>query len=288
MFRRISVLVLALSFASSAQGAADLPIPLVKTSKWEVNYDKEACHLLSKFGTGKQETIIRLTRYEPTNSFDLTLFGQLFATREAVRFIEVDFGLGHAIKRKVLAGTMGNKLPMLLFGSTRIDGWESASTNVVPPRITAEQEASATAIDFKLPGGKRYRLESGSLADPLAALRKCVEDLVVSWGFDPAQQAALREPAIPLSAPSSWIPGDDYPAGALYRGENGVVKFRLTVGADGSLENCHVLYRTSPDNFADLTCKLLAKRARFQPAIDAQGSKVRSFYINSVRWLASE
>jgi len=288
MFRRISVLLLALAFASSARGAETVPISLIKTSRWEVNYDKEACHLLSKFGTGKQATIVRLTRYAPTSSFDLTLFGELFATREAVRKIEVDFGLGHAIKRDALAGTIGNKLPMLLLGSTRIDGLEPTDTQQLVPRITPEQEASATAISFKLLGGKRYRLESGSLAPPLAALRKCVDDLVTTWGFDPAQQAALQEPAVPLTSPSFWLQGEDYPAGSLYRGENGVVTFRLTVAANGSLESCHILYRTNPDKFADLTCKLLAKRARFHPAIDAQGNKVRSLYINSVHWLASK
>lgn len=285
MFRRISVLLLAFSFAPPAHGAEAPPISLVKTSKWELNYDKEACHLLSRFGTGEQETIVRLTQYGLGNSFDLVLFGNLLATRQPIRSIAVDFGLSPAIKRDALAGTAGNKLPMLMFGSTRIDGWDGTGPEDLPPPITPEQEASATAISFKILGGKRYRLESGSLAAPLANLRKCVDDLVISWGFDPAQLAALKEPAVPVTSPGSWLRSEDYPGGSLSRGESGAVKFRLTVGKDGSLEDCHILYRTNPDNFADLTCKLLAKRARFRPATDAQGNKIRSLYINGVHWL---
>ena len=51
---------------------------------------------------------------------------------------------------------------------------------------------------------------------------------------------------------------------------------------------CRVLYRTNPDEFADLTCALISKRARFAPALDAKGTPVKSFYISNVRWVMGD
>ena len=49
---------------------------------------------------------------------------------------------------------------------------------------------------------------------------------------------------------------------------------------------CRVLFRTNPDEFADRSCKALLQRAKFNPARDAQGKPVKSFYINTIRWMA--
>lgn len=287
MLRRLSLLFFILVFAQSAWAAPKTPISLAKTTKWEINYDEAACHLLARFGTGNEEISIRMSRYGPSDAFFVTLFGNIFATKQAIRPLEIDFGLARPNQRDAVAGTIGNGLPMLLLGSARLDGWEENDPLELPPVITKEQEAKATAINLKLPGGKRFRLETGPLNVPMAAMRKCVDDLVLTWGFDPVQQATLKKPAAPLSSPGPWFGSSDYPLGAVHRGENGIVQFRLNIGKEGEIEECHIAYRTKPDKFADLTCKILSERGKFRPALDAQGNPIRSFYVNAVRWLAS-
>ena len=67
-----------------------------------------------------------------------------------------------------------------------------------------------------------------------------------------------------------------------------MVRFRLDVDPSGKPSGCRVLYRTNPDEFADLSCQLLLKRARFAPALDIANKPVKTFYINEVRWLMEE
>ncbi len=69
---------------------------------------------------------------------------------------------------------------------------------------------------------------------------------------------------------------------------NGYVRFRLDVDETGNVAGCRVLYRTNPDEFADLSCKLISKRAKFAPALDAKGKPVKSYYISQIRWQSGE
>ena len=62
----------------------------------------------------------------------------------------------------------------------------------------------------------------------------------------------------------------------------------IQLSSYGKVSACRILYRTNPDEFADLSCKLLMQRAKMAPALDAQGKPVRSFYISQIRWQAGE
>ncbi|MEY4952630.1 MAG: hypothetical protein RL299_1054, partial [Pseudomonadota bacterium] len=105
------------------------------------------------------------------------------------------------------------------------------------------------------------------------------------WGYDPKQQAQLTRPVTPTKSPGSWLRSDDYPAGSLMKGHNGLVQFRLDVDSSGVVTGCYVLHRTNPDDFADLTCKLISKRAKFVPALGKDGQPVKSFFISKARFM---
>lgn len=286
MLRKLALVPITLALAVQPSMAADKPpISLAKISNWEINYDKEACHLLAKFGTGKEETMIRLTRYQPGTNFDLTLIGKPFNTENPVINVELGYGLAPPRKQQAVAGTTANGQPMLILNTQRLDGWTFRAAGTAAPFVTPEREAQVTMIDLKLWNKKRYQLQTGSMAAPMQAMRACTADLVKSWGYDPIQLASLNQPPAPTTNPGTWLRTDDYPSSAVAQGRNGIVQFRLDVAADGSVAGCHVLYRTNPDEFADLTCKLLNKRAKFKPALDENGAPVRSFFISKVRWM---
>lgn len=62
------------------------------------------------------------------------------------------------------------------------------------------------------------------------------------------------------------------------------MQFRLDVDPEGKVAACHILARTDPDDFSKLTCKLMSGRARFIPALDAQGKPVKSFFVSKFSW----
>lgn len=282
--------VIGLSCHSIPAMAKDRPvISLPKTSKWEINYDRDFCQLLAKFGSGKDGAIFELRREQPGDEFDWLLYSSLVKYDGIAMPIELTFGLnGKPIKRTGVALTMNGaeKLPVVRVSGVRLDGWDDPKHPELAPAVTVAQEAAITETRIKLPDGKRYRLETGSMGAPLAAMRTCTADLIKTWGYEPAVEETLTRRAVPAASPAKWLGTSDFPEKSLMAGSNGLVRFRLDVGVGGKPTGCSVLYRTNPDEFADLSCKLLMIRARFIPALDAAGKPVKSFYISSIRWVA--
>lgn len=284
----IGGLIAALLGSQSAMAKDSAPIPLARTGKWEVHYEPDACHLGAKFGTGKQELVMRLTSFQPGDSFDLALFGEPVKLAGANAEVKIDFGLAtQPADTSVMLGTAG-KRPMMLFGGMRLDGFrwpDNAKDPVVPPTISPEQEARVTGAVLRLSSRRIYRIETGSMAKPMEAMRTCLANLVKYWGFDPLVQQSLSREVTPINSPGSWLNSSDYPSDALANGAQGVVQFRLDVSETGAISACRVLYKTSPDEFADTTCRNITRRAKLLPALDANGAPVRSFYVQKVRWM---
>ena len=91
-------------------------------------------------------------------------------------------------------------------------------------------------------------------------------------------------PAKAKGNPGRWATNDDYPARAQREEREGTTGFRVTIGTDGRVTGCSV---TSSSGHADLdeeTCKLVTRRARFDPALDRDGNPTTGSYSNRVRW----
>lgn len=96
-------------------------------------------------------------------------------------------------------------------------------------------------------------------------------------------------PASPTEArPRANLPSlfsdDDYPAAAQRNREEGVVDFTLDIGANGRVTNCTITKSSSSSALDSATCRLLRSRARFTPAVDAQGQPTTSQISDSKRW----
>lgn len=295
MMRVISALtILALGAASLPAGAAPkAPIALAKTTKWEINYDTDSCHLMARFGNGTDSALLKLSRTSPSDYLQMTVFGKMLDHRGIALPIEIGFGAQPVpFTRNGVAVTAGaDKVPGVIIEGLRVDGWEYPQKAKEPfaiPAVTPAAEGAVTSITFKKKGGKAYRLDTGSMAAPLAAMRTCTDDLLVHWGFDPKVQAKLTRHPSPIGNPANWLNTNDFPSKALDRGHNGYVSFRLIVEADGKVSGCRVLFRTNPDEFADLSCKLMVERAKMRPALDADGKPVRSYYVSRIKWVSGD
>ena len=311
-----SILVI-MSVSSPVIAKEEPLITLAKTTSWDMNYTPDSCQLIGIFGSGAQRVIIRISREQPSSNFNLEMIGQPLKANEfgtsapigslirqsrqhsgSDNSVELQFGLnGMPFKRYSSLMTMsiaGKLLPMVRFSDLRFDETTvQISSQTIPPvapaqEVTPAKEAAVTAIIFKTDGEKQYRLETGSMALPMAAVRKCTDDLVKSWGYDLTTESSLRRRATPVGNPAQWVRSADYPSKAVTEGHNGLVRFRLDLDTAGLPRGCHVLYRTNPDEFADLSCALLMQRARFSPAQDSTGTPVKSFYISDIRFKVAE
>lgn len=92
---------------------------------------------------------------------------------------------------------------------------------------------------------------------------------------------------------ASWITSDDYPSRLLRMELSGTVSYALDVSVNGRVKNCTTdnSYPTNadgtPNHMLELnaaTCRLITRRARFQPATDANGRPIAARSSGRVRW----
>lgn len=290
-----SLTISALVVTSTMALAADKPpLSLPKTSKWEMNYDEDSCHLFGQFGSGEQATLLALTREGPSDWLQMTVVSKMVGFNGISVPVEVAVGnqpQPYRLNGVALTSTGkdGTKSPVVRIEGLRLDGWQwqrGGETAVNPPAVSQQAEAGVTSLTIKVARKQPIRLETGSLGEPMKAMRACTDDLLVHWGYDPKTHAALAKRTAPFGKTRNWLRSEDYPSHALVEGHNGMVRFRLDVAPTGAVTGCRVLYRTNPDDFADLSCKLLLQRARMTPALAADGKPVKDYFISQIRWVA--
>ena len=132
--------------------------------------------------------------------------------------------------------------------------------------------------------GTTIRLATGPMDIPITGMQTCMEELALHWGIDVAAHRTLSRLAEPETSPATWIRSADYPDDALRSGEQAVLNYRLTVGPNGVPTDCDIVRFTNATEFDAVSCKRMMERARFTPALDAQGQPIKSVYLGTIRF----
>ena len=244
-----------------------------------------------QFGAGKKMVSLRMTEYQPRGVPEIALYGERFFTLAPYSKVTTDFNSDGTRTDHMAFNGKSDKLPVVLIGHVDMADREAGKPepgkfDTDLPDLTPEQEDAVQDLTIRIGSEKPIRLPLSPAAGVWGALRTCTASLVKTWGFDPEQQAKLKTPPRPITDPQRWIVSDDYPDKALDKGMNGIVRLRLDIAADGTVEACHVQMQSKPQDFSAVTCANLLKRAKLSPALDTTGKPVRSFYVASVRWVA--
>lgn len=274
-----------ISCASAALGRE--PVALAPTEPWRVHYAEDSCLMVRSFGQGDDRVAVRFEQTAPGHQFSLTLIGKSLKasepfTRAATTFLPV--GKRNAYERVASGATTDSKLPLLIFESVFLLGPVEKAEDLAAFDWTQAGSIDSMLVEFR---GKSLLLGLGRMQKVLGAMDACTDELLTHWGLDAVAQRTLRQPPKPLSSPGNWLRGDDYPAEALAKGGNAIVRFRLTVDATGKVIGCAVPSATQGPEFAKITCSGISKRARFDPALDKDGKPIASYYVSSVRWMVS-
>jgi len=106
-----------------------------------------------------------------------------------------------------------------------------------------------------------------------------------SGGNVPAATQHGPRGAEPLSSLPSLFAVQDYPADALAQHAQGITDFRLQVSADGRVQKCDIERSSGNAALDEATCRVIAKRSRFRPAVDARGHAVAFTYTALIHWI---
>lgn len=278
---------------------ADEPLRLPPSSPWQIDYADDSCRLTRQFGDGEERITIVMDRFQPVDYFSLMIVGEpLDRARPGLRRgATLRFG-AHEGEQELpfFKATIGDQ-PTIIFSQTRIAPYSDDEEDVrvrlmstdqfylfEPDPISAEREQAADHLYLAAPGIEPILLETGSLGPPFATLDRCADELLTHWGIDVEKHRSLTREVRPVESPGRWLTSMDYPIGMIRRGGQGLVYFRLNVNSDGTVSECHVQQKTRPEGFEEVVCNALTQRARFEPALDAEGNPIASYYVGSARF----
>ena len=290
--------LIASSFAGTAAMAKEETLILQASSQWQLDYSPDSCKLARQFGEGEQALTLLLTRYSPSARMDFLLAGPPIKSIREAGEADIRFGAGEEAQDVTyLGGTFSEKPAMIVAGGVYLHHLTDEQLQAIrdeaehdPKKDEADRAAdllraeAANYIQVDPPRHEPIRLETGSLGKPFQAFDRCIDELVHHWGVDvPRYKLRSRDPE-PIGNVGKWVTFSDYPSDALRKGAQSIVHFRLSVGEDGKVTDCYIQGGTEGESFQDTVCRTIKKRARFKPALDADGRPLASYYISTVRF----
>lgn len=274
--------------------AAKPPLQLAPSSAWRVYSADASCQLTRRFGTGAQETLLRLESFDVNKSFIVLVGGKPLLRYNRDR-VTLTFGpKGRADIRDLYKGSVTGFEPGVY--SDAIPLLASEPDDATAPEVGQVSQASADRgpesamaepvqwLEVSSKGMRSIRLLVGDMAAPLAEMRKCGADHPAQLDLDDELRAKQSKPPLPTGSPAEWLTGNDYPVELLRQGAQGRVYFRVRVDAQGTPSSCDVLKETRPPGFGVAVCAAMMRRARFAPALSTNGVATDGVWRSSARF----
>ena len=303
---RLESIIACIALSPLLIGAAE-PLRLQPSTPWGVDYADSSCRLVRTFGQGNDQTQFVLESIAP-GEMSMTAIGNPLRadmspvgdTRIDARFVPGQDNWFFVIAAKSEQGGPPAGLwthvplkPILNTNGVKVVSVVRNKSTERPPPIDLSKRATELAdrqafaakiseLEIQTRRGHPFFLETGSLSDPLKVFDQCMRDLIRSWGVDPDVQDRIVRPAW-IADIGALLSSTVFPESALRKGEESVVTFRLLIDATGKVVKCESFSPYNAPEYNTAACGAL-KRGRFAPAELADGSKVPSYYANTVRY----
>jgi hypothetical protein len=256
---------------------------------WIADYGEDYCRLVRTFNNGKDEVSLAFERTQPGAPVRLIMVGDGIKTFRGADQIGYAFTPGgNSAKSRYVRSETPEKKQYLNFEPVTLAPFTFTPGAPPPPyNREAEQEAARGITGLALTEGLTdpVRFDIGPLRAPIAALQACADDLLQVWGLDPAKHKTLTAPAIPIPAPGGVLPQGTIPFGEFGKLGGGANQVRVIVSAEGKPTSCTIYSPSLSQALNQRICALVMEKATFQPAKDADGQAMASFWMGSPMFL---
>lgn len=242
------------------------------TSQWKVEYAERECRLTRNFGTDQDLILFRLARGTSFTNYDIMLAG--ISIPKQSTGVDIEITISAQNSKQSFKGE-NRDIPNR---KERILRWYDG--DLIPILAGPKNQELFVTSDENY----RVKLKIDDFPAALKAMETCHDDLLKGWGIDGPQMRSLVSLAEPRMNPEEWANILDYPDDMLRDGISGIVSFKLDIDAAGLPTKCLVIISSKTPKLDQHTCRLMMKRAKFKPAIAADGTATASHYINRVRW----
>ena len=267
------------------------PVVLKPAGNWNVDYGEQVCSLNREFGEAPETHVLSLRQYAPGTGAGMTVGGRSYRKfvsrgRTTVRFAPDTPGF----ESRPFAGKIEGYGAAVIFSGIDVSKGDLANMpdnpdEPAPPIRQLDVSAGARVRFVELQQGAHIvRLETGPLAEAFKVMNDCTASLVKEWGLDPERlRTAQNGPR--------WLNQDalvkriaaTYPGSALMAGEQGIMRMRVMVNTQGTVDSCTIIKATNTSALESPACEVM-KLAKFDPARDAAGVPMPSYYATSITY----
>lgn len=269
----ISLLLLATVAAPRPASAQTAPAPAPAPARaplWQVDWGDQYCTLIRRPDPGTSEVVgLRVLPGSELSSI------VLLAPRSAALADPID---------TVILGPSGQSFDVHARQEERAHNARAMLIGGLP-RSFLGSLADSQELQLKAGRAARRRIALPNVAAAVRALRQCVSNAFREWGMDEAVWNALQR--LPHSTNVMGMTDNDYPTEEIDRRGQGRVIVRVTVSAEGRATACATVATSNTPAMDQATCAAVMSRARFIPALDAQGRPIAAQITESVMFLAS-
>ena len=284
------VLFAALGLGFTSTPARAEAVVLEPASRWNVDFGEKSCRLTRFFGAPETPYVLVIDQYWPDQYFGLSVAGPHYDGFGAKEDISLSFFDGQTpIAAQPQPGVIDGFGAALFFKRVGIATEDQPVPGPQPviTRFPALDTEMAGKAEFVALGGDdaEIRLATGPLGDVFKVLNQCAGDLAASWGIDLERHRSatrmplwLNEERMARTFLHSALPFDRIPSGS-----RGLIRLRVTVDEAGRIGDCTIIDAPDIALVERPLCRAMQK-ARFDPALDAEGKPMRSFYATTISY----
>ena len=247
--------------------------PQIPENKWVVDWGEQRCSLVRRSGGAEGVTMVlraSLGRHSPELILTKEGGGKPLPTLD----VEVDVTLAPEVAA------------MTAFGqSLRSKRGERVLFVTNLPEDFFDRFAASKEVAVHRKGSELVRMAYTHAPAAIRSLRACNDNLLVAWGVDPKILNALKRKPAATGKPGAWFSGNEYPEAAIRERRSGSTVVRFTIGTDGRISDCVTVVSSGSTDLDAQSCRTLTSRARYEPALGADGRPVAVKAIETVHWV---
>lgn len=251
-----------------ALATAAPPTPMAPTGPWNVEFADKLCVLSRPYAVGDKKFTLGV-KAELVGRFHEIMIVRAHGTPAPLGRSEA-----HIVKP---GGAKVGPFYVRTYGTG--GGHRISRFRVDPDEYRLTEDGDRLGVDLGKEGA--YDFSVPALGKALGVLNGCIKDLRKDYQID---QAVLDRVAIEPKKIEAIFKVADYPIEALRIEGQGDVGAVLWIDESGRVSDCIVVESSGVISLDSATCPLLRQRARYEPARDAQGQKLRAPAYYRLSW----
>ena len=158
---------------------------------------------------------------------------------------------------------------------------QTATLFTLSPTISAALR-KASSFSFSLKGGARESFAFGPSESMWTDLAACVERLSRTWNMGGGEGSRFAQRV--SGSLRGIFTSADYPREAVLAQFAGSSRVLLLIDEAGNVKDCTVLETSGMAVLDSKTCGVITQRAKFTPAVGADGKPMKDSYVQRIDW----